>query len=57
MDCERNIDQLPLSLSLQPGMCPDWELNWQLFGPQVRRLALNPLSHASQGISFLFYIK
>ena len=29
-----------------PGMCPDWELNLQLFGSQA---VLNPLSHTSQG--------
>ena len=28
-----------------PGMCPDWKLNW----PLVHRPALNPLSHTSQG--------
>ena len=33
--CERYIDQLPLTrpqLALNPGMCPDRELNWQPFG-------------------------
>ena len=29
-----------------PGMCPDWESNWQPFGLQP---ALNPLSYTSQG--------
>ncbi|KAF6130983.1 hypothetical protein HJG60_007907 [Phyllostomus discolor] len=33
-------------LAHNPGMCPDWELNQQ---PLVHRLALNPLSHTSQG--------
>ena len=33
-------------LAHNPGMCPDWESNG---GPLVRRLVLNPLSHASQG--------
>ena len=35
-------------LDCSPGMCPDWESNLQPFGSQV---ALNPLSHTSQGIS------
>ena len=29
-----------------PGMCPDWESNWQPFGLQP---ALNPLSYTSPG--------
>ena len=33
-------------LACNPGMCPDWELN---LDPLVHRLALNPLSHTSQG--------
>ena len=33
-------------LDLNPGMCPDWELNHD---PLVRRLALNPPSYTSQG--------
>ena len=38
--CERNIDGLPLAGALagdqtyNPGMCPDWELNWRPFGLQ-----------------------
>ena len=32
-----------------PGMCSDWEWNWR---PLVCRLALNPLSHTSQGGKF-----
>ena len=44
-------------LARSPGMCPDWELNWQPFG---NRLALTPLSHTGMGIrcllfSFSFY--
>ena len=39
--CERYIDWLPLKpptkdLPHNPGMCPDWELNWWLFGLQVQ---------------------
>ena len=33
-------------LACNPGTCPDWELN---LDPLVHRLALNPLSHTSQG--------
>ena len=33
-------------LAHKPGMCPDWELNWRPFAVS---LALNPLSHVSQG--------
>ena len=33
-----------------PGMCPNWEMNWQPFSSQP---ALNPLSYTSQGC---FYI-
>ena len=32
-------------LAYNPGMCPDWESNWQPFGSQA---ALNPLNHTSQ---------
>ena len=32
----------------QPGMCPDWESNWQPFGSTFWPV-LNPLSHTSQG--------
>ena len=39
-------------LACNPGMCPDWELNWQPFGSQAREL--NPLSYMSQGRSFVF---
>ena len=31
-------------LARHPGMCPDWESNWQPFGSQ----ALNPLSAGTQ---------
>ena len=55
---ERSIDvwlPLPMSptrdLACNPGMCPDWELNWH---PLVRMPALNPLSHTSQGPLLLF---
>ena len=30
-----------------PGMCPDWELNWRPFDSQA---SSQPLSHTSQGI-------
>ena len=50
---ERNINVwLPLEcprtgdLARNPGVCPDWELNWRPFGLQP---ALNPLSYTSQG--------
>ena len=33
-------------LAYNPGMCPDWELAGD---PLVRRAALNPVSHTSQG--------
>ena len=33
-------------LAQNPGMCPDWELNWQPFGSHA---VLNPLSPTSQG--------
>ena len=33
-------------LAHNPGVCPDWESNGD---PLVCRLALNPLSHTSQG--------
>ena len=56
--CRRYVDQLLLVLLIvcpqletwpdNPGMCPDWESNWW---PLVYRLALNPLSHTSQGSS------
>ena len=34
------------NLACNPGMCPDWESNWQPFGSQPE---LNPLSYTSQG--------
>ena len=37
-------------LARNPGMYPDWELNWCPFGSQAM---LKPLSHTSQGILFL----
>ena len=51
---ERNVNvqsvasRIPLAgdLAHNPGMCPDWASNQRL---SVRRLALNPLSHTSQG--------
>ena len=33
-------------LAYNPGMCPDWELNWQHFGLHP---TLDPLSYTSQG--------
>ena len=37
---------VPGDLACNPGMCPNWELNWQPFGLQSM---LNPLSYTSQG--------
>ena len=41
---------MPLTgdLACNPGMCPDWEWNQQTLW-FAGRLALNPLSHTSQG--------
>ena len=39
-------------LARNPGMCPDWESNWQPFGLQPE---LNPLSYTSQGWDDLSY--
>ena len=60
--CERNTNWLPLlhtpnggkggNLAGNPGMCPDQESNQRTL---VRRLALNPVSHASQGCFSFFY--
>ena len=39
--CETYVDWLPLAhpptgdLTHNPGMCPDWELNWSPFGSQA----------------------
>ena len=38
-------------LARNPGMCPDWELNWSPFASQ---LALSPLSQTSQGGYWIF---
>ena len=38
-------------LARNPGMCPEWASNWQQI---FHRLALNPLSHTSQGIVWDF---
>ena len=40
-------------LARNPGMCPDWELNWRPFGLQP---TLNPLNYTSQGKDFLIFI-
>ena len=40
-------------LAYNPGLCPDWELNQWPFG---RRLALNPMSHTSQGLNHICII-
>ena len=32
---ERNTDWLPVVRTCNPGMCPDWESNWQPFGSQA----------------------
>ena len=37
-------------LACNPGMCLDWELNWQCFGLQAGTL----LSHTSQGTLNIF---
>ena len=39
------------NLAHKPGMCPDWESNWQPFGSLP---TLNPLSSTSQGFCLLF---
>ena len=36
-------------LARNPGMCPDWELNWRPLG---FRPVLNPLSYTSQGLIY-----
>ena len=41
-------------LPRNPGMCPDWEANGDL---SVRRPALNPWGHTSQGQSQCYYFK
>ena len=41
-------------LALNPGMCSDWESNWQPFGSQA---TLNPLSYTSQGEIFFSHIE
>ena len=38
-------------LAYNPGMYPDWELNWRPFGLQPM---LNPLSYTSQGLNLEF---
>ena len=38
-------------LAHNPGMCPDWELNWRPFGPQARTQATEP--HQPGGKVFL----
>ena len=47
MMCERNSDQLPLmppngDLACNPGMCPDWESNQQLFDSQADAQSTKP---------------
>ena len=37
-------------LAHNPGMCPDWELNWRPFGSQP---VLSPLSYTSQDAKYL----
>ena len=41
-------------LAGNPGMCPDWELNWRPFGLQAH--AQSTESYTSQG-SFLTFLK
>ena len=40
-------------LAHNPGMCPDWELNWR---PLICRPVLNPLSPTSWGSFFTFVL-
>ena len=40
-------------LACNPGMCPDWELNWWPFGSQS---VLNPLSYTSQVYIFIYIL-
>ena len=40
-------------LACNPGMCPDWELNWR---PPSLQPTLNPLSYTSQGENKIFKI-
>ena len=52
------LSHTPLTgdLVYNPGMCPDWELNWGPFGSQP---VLNPLSYTNQGIypsNILFFV-
>ena len=47
--CLSNVPYWGPDLARNPGMCPDWESNWQPFGLQP---TLNPLSHTSQGGNF-----
>ena len=60
--CERNIDWLPLECpqlgtwTHNPGMCPDWELNWRPFDSQVGALS-GVLSHTSQGYCTFFPLR
>ena len=62
--CERNIHHLPLvhpeagDLASNPGMCPDWELNWQPFGLQDKALSSEPPVRAkSTFLSALYFWK
>ena len=41
LSCDPNGD-----LARNPGMCPDWELNWRSFASQP---TFSPLSYTSQG--------
>ena len=41
------MDRLPVTpstgdLTVNPGMCPIWELSWQPFGPQVSTQSTEP---------------
>ena len=42
--------RIPHNWPHNPGMCPDWELNWRPFGSQP---VLSPLSHILAVVHFL----
>ena len=43
-------------LAHNPGICPDWEVNWQPFGLQA--ITLNPLSEPHQpGMMLLIFFR
>ena len=57
---ERNINVwLPLTcaptgdLARNPGMCPDWESNWQLFGSQAGTQSIQPHQPGAESLKLL----